>query len=87
MFNYYYAGLFVVFAIVAYMIAVDANVAAFITLYVKLLRVNVSRAIFYLKVYPRLRWDTFMLKRRMGKPSRSHYDMAEQIAKEINEKR
>jgi hypothetical protein len=63
---YYYALLFV-FGVIAYMIVVDKNVATFIILLGKMARVSISRFIFWVKFYPRLRYDTFWLKRKSKK--------------------
>jgi hypothetical protein len=85
MFNYY-TGLLGVFAIIFYVIIIDKNVADFIILCLKALRVNVSRTIFYIKIYPRLRLDTFLLKRQMGKVTKSHEQMAKSIIDDLNSK-
>jgi len=63
----YYFYIFVPFAIVLYMMSVDENVGKFIDLIFKLLRVQIMRAIFWLKFYPKLRYDTYMLKRKIPK--------------------
>jgi|Laugresu1bdmlbdd_1035124.scaffolds.fasta_scaffold129937_1 hypothetical protein len=62
--QFYYLSLLSVFAVVLYMMAVDPNVSKFIVLLAKMGRVNISRGIFWLKFYPRLRFDTFVLKWR-----------------------
>lgn len=63
----YYYGLLLVFGVVAYMIIVDKNVAAYIILLGKLAKLQVNRFIFWVKFYPRLRFDTFWLKRKSKK--------------------
>lgn len=63
----YYYGLLLVFGVVAYMIVVDKNVAIYIVLLGKLVKLNINRFIFWLKFYPRLRFDTFWLKRKSKK--------------------
>ena len=63
----YYYGLLLVFGVVAYMIVVDKNVATYIILLGKIAKLKVSRFIFWLKFYPRLRFDTFWLKRKSKK--------------------
>lgn len=63
----YYYGLLLVFGIVAYMIIVDKNVATYIILLGKLAKLQVNRFIFWIKFYPRLRFDTFWLKRKSKK--------------------
>jgi hypothetical protein len=44
------------------MVAVDDNVGKFIILLLKMARINITRGIFWLKFYPRLRFDTALLK-------------------------
>lgn len=63
----YYYGLLLVFGVVAYMIVIDKNVAIYIVLLGKLAKLNINRFIFWLKFYPRLRFDTFWLKRKSKK--------------------
>lgn len=63
----YYYGLLLVFGVVAYMIVVDKNVATYIILLGKLAKLQVNRFIFWIKFYPRLRFDTFWLKRKSKK--------------------
>ena len=63
----YYYGLLLVFGVVAYMIVVDKNVAIYIVLLGKLAKLNIKRFIFWVKFYPRLRFDTFWLKRKSKK--------------------
>lgn len=63
----YYYGLLLVFGVVAYMIIVDKNVAAYIILLGKLAKLQINRFIFWIKFYPRLRFDTFWLKRKSKK--------------------
>lgn len=82
-FSPYYSTLLVLFAVVAYMIAVDKNVATFIVLACKAIRVQISRYVFMAKMYPRLKYDTFMLKRRMGGMSKKHLNMAQEVLDSI----
>jgi len=58
---------FAIFAIIGYIIIVDKNVATYIILLCKLLQVNVMRFIFWIKFYPKLRYDTWKLKKSMAK--------------------
>lgn len=82
--TYYYALLFV-FAIIAYMIAVDANVAQYITLLWKLAGVQIRRGIFILKFKPRLMWDTWNIKRTIKGKKKDWADVAaEQLAQELD---
>jgi hypothetical protein len=74
--SFYYFYLFIPFAVVVYMIAVDENVAKYIILMFNLLRINVARFIFWIKFYPRLRFDTAVLK----------YKASKALKKKLNEK-
>ena len=65
-YTYYYA-LLLLFGVIAYMIVVDKNVADYIVLLWKILKLQVSRGVFFLKFYPKLRWDTFWLKQKSKK--------------------
>jgi len=67
--NYYYTW-FALFAVIAYVIIVDSNVAKYVILLWKLAVVNFHRFIFWVKFYPRLRWDTWNLKRMGEKRAR-----------------
>jgi hypothetical protein len=64
---YYYYTLLFIFALVAYMIAVDSNVATYVVLLYKLLRINIIRMTFMVKMYPRLLFDSWSIKRRLDK--------------------
>ena len=64
--NFYYVT-FAIFAVIAYMIVMDKNVAAYIILLFKLLQVNTRRFIFWVQFYPKLQYDTWKLKRSMKK--------------------
>lgn len=63
-FQLYYVSLVSLFLVVAYMIYVDPNVGKFIILLCKLAVIQYHRLIFWIKFYPRLRFDTFILKLR-----------------------
>lgn len=63
----YYYVLLAIFGVIAYMIVVDKNVATYIILLGKIAKLKVSRFIFWVKFYPRLRFDTFWLKRKSKK--------------------
>ena len=64
---YYYYTLLFIFALVTYMIAVDSNVATYVVLVYKLLRINIIRMPFMVKMYPRLLFDSWSIKRRLDK--------------------
>lgn len=63
----YYYTLLIIFGVVAYMIVVDKNVATYIILLGKIAKLKVSRFVFWVKFYPRLRFDTFWLKQKSKK--------------------
>jgi hypothetical protein len=83
-YNSYYLFLLVCFAIGLYIITVDPNAAEYLLLTLSRIRVNLSRFWFYLKMYPRLRYETFLLKRSMHKVSKKHIKMAEELLQELN---
>lgn len=66
-YSLYYYALLLVFGVIAYMIIVDRNVADYVILLWKILKLQVARSIFFLKFYPKLRWDTFWLKQKSKK--------------------
>jgi hypothetical protein len=82
-FNPYYVTLLTFFAIVAYMVAMDKNVADFIVLVTKFVQLQFSRWLFMAKTYPRLRYETFLLKRKMGGISKKHLNAAEEMLSSI----
>jgi len=49
------------------MISVDQNMAAYIVLLYKLLKINIQRLLFMAKMYPRLFLDFWMMKRRLDR--------------------
>jgi hypothetical protein len=58
----YYMFLLAGFTAVAYMMYVDPNVSKFIVLLYKMGQISFHRLIFWLKFYPKLRYDTTILK-------------------------
>jgi hypothetical protein len=80
----YYTFLFGCFAIAIYMISVDKNVADFISLLYRFALIQASRVWFIILMYPRLRYETFLLKRDMHKISKKHMEMAKDLLEEIN---
>lgn len=63
----YYMFLLGGFIAVAYVMYVDPNVAKYIVLRCKIIQIGFYRAIFWLKFYPRLRYDTMVLKWRSSR--------------------
>lgn len=81
----YYYTLLLVFGIIAYMIAVDSNVATFLILLWKLTCVNIRRGIFLIKFYPRLAWDTWNIKRTIAGKKKDWADVAaEKLVQELD---
>lgn len=81
----YYYILLTIFAILCYMIVVDANVSAFIVLLWKYVGVQINRFIFILKFKPRLMWDTWNLKRTIKGKKGDWADLeAEKILKDLD---
>jgi ABC-type multidrug transport system fused ATPase/permease subunit len=80
----YYTFLFGCFAIALYMISVDKNVADFVLLLYRFAWIQASRAWFTILIYPRLRFETFLLKRNMHKVSKKHMKMAKDLLEELN---
>lgn len=76
-YHIYYYALLTIFIVIGYMIVVDSNVAAFVVLLGKIVRLQVSRFIFFVKFYPKLRWDTFWLKWKSKKVLRKGADPEE----------
>ena len=85
MYNSYELTLLGFFAIAVYVIIADRNVADYILLTVSRIQLNLAKLFFLATFYPRLRYDTFMLKRRMHGVSKKHLDMAKSILTEIEE--
>lgn len=74
--NTYYYTIFIVFAVIAYMIVVDSNVAKFIELMSRMVVINLKR-LYYLFVYhPNNKIAAWMMERRINK-------MAKQLQKEL----
>lgn len=63
----YYLFLLGGFMAIAYMTYVDPNVAKYITLLYKMGQISFHRFIFWLKLYPKLRYDTAILKWRSNR--------------------
>lgn len=63
----YYMFLLAGFTAVAYMMYVDPNVSEFIVLLCRMGLINFRRFIFWLKLYPKLCYDTAILKWRSNK--------------------
>ena len=63
----YYTVLLGVSAVIVYIIYVDPNVSEFIVLLCRMGLINFRRFIFWLKLYPKLRYDTAILKWRSNK--------------------
>lgn len=62
--------LLVIFGVIAYMIIVDENVAKFIDLWVKILRINVERFFWMVKYHPNNFVTTWLQNRKCEKISK-----------------
>lgn len=77
----YYYVLFIIFSVIAYMIVVDNNVASYITLIFKILKVNTERLIWMIRFHPRnpitnllKRWEYDRIARELQKEMDSQGD-------------
>lgn len=60
--NEYYYALFLVFSILAVMIVLDENVAIYVTLIFKIIRVNMERTLWMIRFHPRNPITNLMMK-------------------------
>ena len=81
----YVVFLFGCFALVIYMMAVDRNVSDYIILTLARIKINGARLLFMAKMYPKLRYETFLLKHRPNKISKKYMDMAKTIVSELED--
>lgn len=73
----YYYILLAIFAIIAYMMIVDKNVAAYIDLLFKIFKINIERFFWIIKYHPNNFITTFIQNRKYQK-------IAEELEKELN---
>lgn len=73
----YYYILLAIFAIIAYMMIVDKNVAAYIDLLFKIFKINIERFFWMVKYHPNNFITTFIQNRKYQK-------IAEELEKELN---
>jgi len=64
--NYYYA-LFLVFSIIGVMIVLDANVADYIVLLTKIIKLNTERVFWMIRLHPKNPISNFMMNRKYDK--------------------
>jgi len=83
----YVVFLFGCFAIIIYMAAVDRNVSDYIVLTLARIRINGARLLFMARMYPKLRYETFLLKHRPNKIAKKYMDMAKTITSELKDKK
>jgi hypothetical protein len=65
--NSYYYSLILVFSIICFMIVVDQNVADYLTLVFKLIKINIERVFWMAKLHPKNPITNYMMKRRYSK--------------------
>ena len=66
-FQIYYLGLLFIFAVIASMMVIDKNVGTYIILLGQVVRIKIIKYWFWLKLYPKLRFDTAILKWKSNK--------------------
>jgi len=71
--NYHYA-LFLIFSIIGVMIVIDANVADYIVLLTRVIKLNFERVFWMIRLHPKNPISNFMINRKYDK-----------IAKELEE--
>jgi hypothetical protein len=71
--NYHYA-LFLIFSIIGVMIVIDANVADYIVLLTRIVKLNFERVFWMIRLHPKNPISNFMMNRKYDK-----------IAKELEE--
>lgn len=71
--NYHYA-LFLIFSIIGVMIVIDANVADYIVLLTRVIKLNFERVFWMIRLHPKNPISNFMMNRKYDK-----------IAKELEE--
>lgn len=64
--NYHYA-LFLVFSIIGVMIVLDANVADYIVLLTKIIKLNTERVFWMIRLHPKNPISNFMMNRKYDK--------------------
>jgi hypothetical protein len=80
----YYTFLLGCFAIAIYVMTADKNVVDYFLLKMATVRISLSRFVFMIKLYPRLRYETFLLKRGSRKIPKKYMEMAKNLTEEIN---
>ena len=68
----YYEISIAIFAFLVFLIYTDPNAAPYFNLIFKESWVNIRRWIFIARMYPRIKFDTWMMKRRAAKIKREH---------------
>ena len=68
--NYFQSILFIIFGVIAYMMIIDENVAIYITLIFKILKVNTERLIWMIKFHPNNFITTWIQNRKYDKIAR-----------------
>lgn len=66
---------------------VDRNVSDYIVLTLARIRINATRLLFMARMYPKLRYETFLLKHRPNKISKKYMDMAKTIINELKDEK
>jgi hypothetical protein len=77
--NSYYYSLIIVFSILCFLIVIDQNVSDYITLVFKLIKINIERFFWMVRLHPKNPITNFMMKRRYSK-------LAKELHKELIKK-
>lgn len=76
--NSYYYSLILVFSIICFIIVVDQNVSDYTILIFKLIKINIERVFWMIKLHPKNPITNYMMKRKYSK-------IAEELHKELAE--
>lgn len=68
--NYFQSLLLIIFGVIAYMMIIDENVAVYITLIFKILKVNTERLVWMVKYHPNNFITTFLNNRKYDRIAR-----------------
>ena len=68
--NYFQSLLLIIFGVIAYMMIIDENVAVYITLIFKILKVNTERLFWMVKYHPNNFITTFLNNRKYDRIAR-----------------
>jgi|688.fasta_scaffold45146_7 hypothetical protein len=76
--NYHYV-LFLIFSIIGVMIVIDANVADYIVLLTRMIKLNTERVFWMIRLHPKNPISNFMMNRK-------YYKIAKELEEEFRKK-